>query len=169
MSCCVQGSCPIHCFCFWQLRSGSTLVFFLYLMVHDCPSCWSMPVCLMPYSFPVFCCLRRHLSMCQCKHPSQGSSAPVSEIETVHADFVIRGAKSKGISSPGHEASLSRPRTSFRIFCKRWPLLLGKNTSSRGWIMLSLCLGKLIPTSVTKHRSRRATLLGYPRSPREGG
>ena len=53
--------------------------------------------------------------MCQCMHPSQGSSAPVSEIETVHADFVLRGAESKGTPSPGHKASLSRPRTSFWI------------------------------------------------------
>ena len=53
--------------------------------------------------------------MRQCKHPSQGSSASVSEIETVHADFVLRGAESKGISIPGHKASLSRPRTSFWI------------------------------------------------------
>ena len=53
--------------------------------------------------------------MCQCKHPSQGSSAPVSEIETVYADFVIRGAESEVTLSPGHEASLTRPRTSFWI------------------------------------------------------
>ena len=33
--------------------------------------------------------------MCQCKHPSQGSSAPDSEIETVHADVVLRGAESE--------------------------------------------------------------------------
>ena len=53
--------------------------------------------------------------MCQCKHPSQGFSAPVSEIEMVHADLVLRGAESKGTPSPGHKASLSRPRTSFWI------------------------------------------------------
>ena len=51
----------------------SNLVF-LYLLSRLCPYCICRQLILVPCTFFVFCCLRRHLS--RCKHCSRGSQAP---------------------------------------------------------------------------------------------
>lgn len=56
---------------FWRGFSSSFLFFFLYLVVQNLPNCTSMQLFFVPYSFFLFCCLRRCLSRCKhcCKRP----------------------------------------------------------------------------------------------------
>ena len=52
--CCVQGACPVPCFCSQILRSGSWVsLVFLYLVVHNLPNCacTHMQLFLVSYSF----------------------------------------------------------------------------------------------------------------------
>ena len=70
-----RGHTAVSCFCSGHLRSSSW-VFGLFV------SCCSkfVPIAhvhsyfLVPYSFFIFCCPRKHLS--RCKHCSQGSQVP---------------------------------------------------------------------------------------------
>ena len=73
--CWVQGSCTVPCFCSQHLRSGSWVFWsFCILLSIICPSCACMQSFLVPYSFFVFCCLRRLLS--RCKHCGKGFQVP---------------------------------------------------------------------------------------------
>ena len=65
----------VPCFCSQHLRSGSWVLVFLYLIVHNLPNCTCTQLFLVPYiSFFVFCCWRRCLS--RCKPCSKGAQVP---------------------------------------------------------------------------------------------
>ena len=72
--CCVQGTGAVPCFCSRHLRNGRWFVAFLYLIVHNCSNCEGVQLCLVCYSFFVFCCSRRCVS--RWKHSSKGSQVP---------------------------------------------------------------------------------------------
>ena len=60
---------------FWRGFSSSFLsFFFLYLVVQNLPNCTSMQLFFVPYSFFLFCCLRRCLS--RYKHCCKRSYVP---------------------------------------------------------------------------------------------
>ena len=71
---------------------------------------WCLQIFLVCYSFSVFCCSRRYLSRCQCKHSSTGSQALYS-VEMVHVDFVIKGGtESKVKPWPWPHGKFFQPR-----------------------------------------------------------
>ena len=63
-------------FCSWLFRSGSWGFFFWSFCVLSiiCPICTCRQLFLVPYSFFVFCCWRRHLP--RFRHCSKGSRVP---------------------------------------------------------------------------------------------
>ena len=66
--------CRDHfCFCSWNLRNGSWIVVFLYLIVHNLLQLHMQAVIFRPLCF-VFCWSRRSLS--RCKHHSKRSQVP---------------------------------------------------------------------------------------------
>ena len=87
--CRVQGTGTVPCFCSRHLRNGSWFVAFLYLIVHNCPNCEGVQLCLVCYSFFVFYCSRRYLS--RWKHSSKGSQVPAYQNRMLF--FCVRKGK----------------------------------------------------------------------------
>ena len=59
-------------------QSGSLFWSFGVLLFTVCPKCSYTQLFLVPYSFFIFCCLRRHL--CRFKHCSKGFQVPVPSL-----------------------------------------------------------------------------------------
>ena len=78
--CCVQGPCAVPCVCSLYLRNGAEFLVFLHLISHALPQVSITQLFLVPCSFLVFRCSRRHSSMC--KHCSKGSLGPRSQLLT---------------------------------------------------------------------------------------
>ena len=105
--CCVQGACTDTLFLLpalqkWQL--GFFFGLFCILLSRICPNYTCMWLFLVPYSFFVFCSLRRHLS--RCKHCSRGSQVPGPSLSQKHHLFYLPKGK-VSIQLRNHLSSLN--------------------------------------------------------------